>query len=130
MAHAAQGHTFTRCQGTTLLRKLPEEARQSLRYYETVGLLSDFKPFAPLSASVPVVRGKRYFYVAITDWSLFLLTADNKVEGAVVLELPWLGTKQLVRGVGEAGWHASMPSSRCGSQPAPHIPGSRGVRKC
>ena len=101
MAHTAQHQTFIRCEGNTVLRKLPEEARQSLRYYEVVGLLNDFKPYAPLSASVPVIKGKQYYYVAVTDWSLYLLTKDNKVEGSVLLELPWLGTKELVRPWGQ-----------------------------
>lgn len=96
MAHSAQYQTFFRCEGTTLLRKLPEEARLSLRYFETVGVLQHFRPLPPLTSSRRVVRGKRYYYVAVTDWGLFLLTKDNKVEGSVLLEVPWLGVRELV----------------------------------
>ncbi|GFR40927.1 hypothetical protein Agub_g1583 [Astrephomene gubernaculifera] len=95
MAHTAQYHTFIRCEGNTLLRKLPEEARLSLRYFETVGVLCDFRPLPPLSSSRKVIAGKQFYYVAVTDWSLFLLTKDNKVEGSVLLELPWLGIREL-----------------------------------
>lgn len=97
MAHTAQYHNYTRCEGNTLLRKLPEEARLSLRYYETVGLLRSFRPLPPLTSSRKVIPGKKYYFVAITDWSLYLLTNDNKVEGSVLLELPWLGIRTLVR---------------------------------
>lgn len=96
MAHTAQYHTFIRCEGNTLLRKLPEEARLSLRYFEVVGFLNSFKPYPPLSSSKRVIKGKKYYYIAVTDWSLFLLTKDNKVEGSVLLEVPWLGIRMLV----------------------------------
>ncbi|GLI69285.1 hypothetical protein VaNZ11_013868, partial [Volvox africanus] len=95
MAHTAQYHTYIRCEGNTLLRKLPEEARLSLRYYETVGSLRPFRPLPPLASSRNVITGKQYYYVAVTDWSLYLLSKDNKVEGSVLLEIPWLGIHEL-----------------------------------
>ncbi|EFJ48512.1 hypothetical protein VOLCADRAFT_117550 [Volvox carteri f. nagariensis] len=95
MAHTAQYHTYIRCEGNTLLRKLPEDARLSLRYYETVGSLRPFHPLPPLASSRKVIPGKQYYYVAVTDWSLYLLTKDNKVEGSVLLEVPWLGIREL-----------------------------------
>ncbi len=122
MAHTAQYHTFIRCEGNTLLRKLPEEARLSLRYFEVVGFLNSFKPYPPLSSSKRVIQGKKYYYIAVTDWSLFLLTKDNKVEGSVLLEVPWLGIRMLVSA------SAVSRDRLCTSSPATLFPGRRVAR--
>jgi hypothetical protein len=97
MAHSAQSQRFVRCEGLPLLRKLPEEARLTLRYYETVGLLNSFEPLPPLESSRAAIKGRQYYYVAVTDWSLYLLTNNAAAQGAVLLELPWLAIRELVR---------------------------------
>lgn len=96
MAHSAHSQLYTRTQGNTLLRKLPEESKGTLRYYETVKLLESLEALPPLKPGKRVIPGKAAYAVVITDWSLLLVSNDNKVEGSVVLEVPWSCVTELV----------------------------------
>lgn len=96
MAHSAQNQLYIKTQGNTLLRKLPEESKHTLRYYETVKLLESLEALPPLRPGRRIIPGKAAYNVVITDWSLLIVRNDNKVEGSVLLEVPWFYVTELV----------------------------------
>jgi len=89
---------FVRCQGINLLGRLPAAARGWVRYYEVAALLQPFRPLPPLAGPAKM-PAKRFVYVVVTDWSLFLITMGSKsdAEESVVLEVPCLGIRDLAR---------------------------------
>lgn len=105
MAHAqAAKHVYHRNDGA-LFRKLPAEAKETLRYYELVTLMKHFEPLPPLTGHTLGHMG--YYHVAVTDWSLFVVSRGSEATG-VLLEIPLLSIKDLVRaglgwGVREVG---------------------------
>ena len=96
MAHSSQYHQFGRVEGNVLLKKLPEEAKTTLRYYEVACVLNRFRPLPPLYSGRKIIAGKKFYYIAVTDWSLMVLTKDHKTEGSVLLEIPWYYITDLV----------------------------------
>lgn len=85
---------YVKLQGTAVLRKLPESARKALRYYEVAAMFEKYTPRPPLVG--PTLPGKHFFMFAVTDWSLFVLSLDSQVNGSVMLEMPFLGIRQMV----------------------------------
>ncbi len=101
MADSYKNQEFVKCQGTVLLGKLPEAARKSLRYYEVAALIGSFQPKPPLSG--PVLAGKSFWYVVVTDWSVLIVSMAGKDETSVALEVPLLCIRDMVRSTWCAG---------------------------
>ncbi|KAG1655431.1 hypothetical protein FOA52_004106 [Chlamydomonas sp. UWO 241] len=102
MASAPQRHSdharhqvYVNTQANRLLCKLPAEAVAGLRYYEIVGVKSmmGFRPYPPLLGQA--LPGQKYYFMAVTDWSLFVLSLDSNYLGSVLVEIPLLGIKEI-----------------------------------
>ncbi len=88
--------TYVRNEGQAILRKLPSSARNTLRYYEMAATVKAFQPLAPLRGQA--LGAKNYLYFAVTDWSLYVLSRSGGSDpDGVLLEVPWLDIKDLVR---------------------------------
>ncbi len=95
----AQDQVYVRNEGLALLAKLPKEARDTLRHYEMVATTQPFAPLAPLPASGKV-GAKAYVFLAVTDWALYVVdkgSSRQQAHDGVLLELPWLWVRDLVR---------------------------------
>jgi len=44
------------------------EAQANLRHHETVGVMHDFAPLAPLHKYGIPISGREFYQVALTDW--------------------------------------------------------------
>lgn len=93
-AYAAH-QKYVRTEGTAVLRKLPQEARDSLRYFEVVACIQNFHSLAPLPQGVSL-HANTFYVVCVTDYCLFILSMDSKMDGSVLLELPFLVVRELV----------------------------------
>lgn len=95
MADSFKQQEFVKCQAAGLLSRLPVAVRQSLRYYEVAALVEPFQPQPPLLQG-PALGGKSFWYVVVTDWSLFLVSMSGNDERSIALELPFLYIRNMV----------------------------------
>ncbi|KAJ9509091.1 hypothetical protein QJQ45_001584 [Haematococcus lacustris] len=84
---------FTRTEGIALLHRLPRFARETIRYYETASLLQNFTPLPPLTGAT--LSAQAFYYVVVTDWSMYLLTLNGGAEEGAQLELPLLAVRDM-----------------------------------
>ncbi|KAK9817025.1 hypothetical protein WJX72_008520 [[Myrmecia] bisecta] len=96
---------FVRCQGSSLLKKLPPEARGTLRHYEVACLLQDFQPAPPLAG--PDLGGRSFWYFVVTDWSMFIVSMLPEAARQSAFEVPLLA----IRTLGKVGIEEDVTSN-------------------
>lgn len=115
-----------------LHRKLPAEARHALRHSEEVAIKNKFAPLPPIRGRT--LDRKTFCIFVVTDWSLFVLTTDkhSSIEGAVILELPLLAIRSMVRACLHAPRAVHMQAPRSGHMHAhrgEHVHARGGVQR-
>jgi len=77
------------------ISRLPHEARISLRHTECAALLEPYFPRAP--ATGPQLPAKRFYLVAVSDWSLLLVPMSQSPGRSTVVEVPLLAVARLAQ---------------------------------
>ena len=109
--HAAT-QVYLKNDGLRLLRELPDEVLQGLRYYETAATRAPFTPHAPLMGAP--LGAQQFYHVVVTDWSL--LVVDRGGGGSsILLEVPWLGIQDMVSSMHAAAAPPTMQPCACHS---------------
>ena len=74
------------------------------------------------------LKAQNFYYVAVTDWSLFVMDRGGSGEGAVLVELPWLGVWDLVSGAWRMdsawrmrGWGETVTTRKRGAKARPVV---------
>ncbi|KAI8462394.1 MAG: hypothetical protein J3K34DRAFT_500886 [Monoraphidium minutum] len=83
---------FLRGQAGALLARLPHAARAAARHSEVAALAEPFRPRRHAGLRGPELPARRFYLVAVTDWSLLLLPlgAGRGGRPAAALEIPLL----------------------------------------